>query len=150
MKHLCKDDNEHILSTHDALMFEIILPHSATSPSQNEEVLKSSQLKLNHLKWEEANLELYWNLEKFLQQNFNTWENPENIQILSITIPHAFIQAANLAVPLKKNTMPSFKVKKSEEWRKAEIAAQKATKKWRADGCPREQENELFLDKKQA
>ena len=151
VKHLCKDDHEHILSTHDALMFEIILPHSTTSHDQKKDVLKTSNFKINHLKWEEANIEMYWNnLDKLLQQNFSIWESPENIQVLAATIPQAFIQAANLAVPMKKNNMPTFKVKKSEEWRKAEMAAQKAANKWRTNGCPRNEENQLFLAKKQA
>ena len=93
---------------------------------------------------------MYWNiLDKLLQQHFSTWENPENVQVLSATIPQAFIQAANFAFPLKKNNMPTFKVKKSKEWRKAEITAHKAAKKWRSNGCPRDEENQLFLAKKQ-
>ena len=152
VKHICKDDNEHILSTHDGLLFEVILPSSATSSNPNKEIsLKSSQLKVNHLKWEEANLELYWeNLEKFLQQNFDFWHAPENIQVLANTIPQAFIQAATLSVPQKSNKIPSFKVKKSEDWRKAELAAVKATKIWRTNGCPRDTDNVHFVMKKEA
>ena len=87
---------------------------------------------------------------KKLQQNLEIWKSPKNIQVLASTIPQAFIQAANLAVPQKSSKTPSFKVKKSEEWRQAELAARKATKKWQARGCPRELENEYFVNKKQA
>ena len=85
-----------------------------------------------------------------LQQSFDIWKTPENIQILASTIPQAFIQASNLAVPQKSNKLPSFKVKKSEEWRKAELAAVKATKKWRTNGCPRDADNVHFVKKKEA
>ena len=77
---------------------------------------------MNFLKWEEASVELYWeNLEKFLDINFSLWDNPENLQVLASSIPQAFIQAAQLAVPQKSSKPPNFKVKKSEEWRKSEI-----------------------------
>ena len=80
VKHICKDDNEHIMSTDDALVFEIFLPSSAPSSNQSKELIESSKLTINHLKWEEANLEFYWeNLEKFLQQNLEIWKSPENI-----------------------------------------------------------------------
>ena len=69
----------------------------------------------------------------------------DSIQVLATTIPQAFIQAANLAVPKKSSKPPNFKVNKSEEWRKAEAAAVKATKKWRVNGCPHEPENEFFI-----
>ena len=116
VKHICKDDNEHIMSTHDALVFEIFLPSSAPSSNQSKELIESSKLTINHLKWEEADLEFYWeNLEKFVQQNLEIWKSPENIQVLASTIPQAFIQAANLAVPQKSSKTPSFKVKKSED-----------------------------------
>ena len=151
VKHICKDDHEHIMSTHDALLFEIDLPSSAPSSSPSKEIIQSSQLRINHLKWEEANLGLYWeNLEKLLELNFQTWNNPENIEVLAKTIPQAFIQAASLAVPQKSSRLPTFKVIKSAEWRKAEAAAVKATKKWRLNGCPHEPENEYFINKKQA
>jgi hypothetical protein len=69
MKLLLKDDNEHIMSNHDALEFEIFLPSSAPSSNQSKELIESSKLTINHLKWEEADLEFYWkNLERFLQQ----------------------------------------------------------------------------------
>ena len=77
LEHICKDDNEHILSTHDALLFGIVLPHSAPVPTQNHEMVSSSTIKINYLKWEEANIELYWEtLEKLLEQNFDNWEKP--------------------------------------------------------------------------
>ena len=39
---------------------------------------------------------------------------------------------------------------KSEEWRKSEIAANRAAKKWKENGKPRDAQNILFLNKKQA
>ena len=151
LEHICKDENEHILSTHDALLFEIVLPHSAPVPTQNHEMVSSSTIKINYLKWEEANIELYWEtLEKLLEQNFSNWENPENLQVLASTIPQAFIQAAELAVPQKSSKQPNFKIKKSLEWRKAETLANKAAKKWRENGKPTSTDNRLFLEKKVA
>ena len=62
VKHICKDDNEHIMSTDDALVFEIFLPSSAPSSNQSKELIESSKLTINHLKWEEADLEFYWEI----------------------------------------------------------------------------------------
>ena len=106
---------------------------------------------MNFLKWEEANVELYWeNLEKFLDINFSLWDNPENLQVLASSIPQAFIQAAQLAVPQKSSKPPNFKVKKSEEWRKSEILANKAAKLWRDNGKPTDLNNRYFCEKKEA
>ena len=80
---------------------------------------------------------------------FNIQETPENIQLFAATIPQAFIQAVNIAVPLKKNNIQTFKVQKSEELRKAEIAAKKAANKWRTNGCPRDEEIQIVLAKKE-
>ena len=102
LEHSCNEDVPHILSTNDALLFEIILPQPTTTTAQTVETIESSKMKIKYLKWEEANVELYWeNLEKLLDQNFSLWENPENLQVLASTIPQAFIQAAELAVPQK-------------------------------------------------
>ena len=98
-----------------------------------------------------TNVELYWeNLEKLLEQNLSLWENPENLQVLASTIPQAFIQAAELAVPQKSSKPPNFKVNKSVEWRKAEISANKAAKTWRDNGKPRDLENKFVCEKKEA
>jgi hypothetical protein len=43
----------------------------------------------------------------------------------------------------------NFKIIKSEEWRKCEIAAKKATKKWKSMGRPRDENNKHFVDKKE-
>ena len=69
---------------------------------QTVELIQSSKIKTNYLKWEEAYVELYWNFfETFLELNFSMWENPENLQVLASSIPQAFIQASELSVPTK-------------------------------------------------
>jgi hypothetical protein len=147
VKHICKEEFTLILSTHDALLFEIALPQPAKSTMQTEEMVQSTKIKINYLKWEEANVELNWkNLETFLELNFSLWENPENLQVLASSLPQAFIQAAELSVPTKT----SKQVKKSEEWRKTEILANKAAKIWRENGKPRGLDNKFLFDKKEA
>ena len=37
-----------------------------------------------------------------------------------------------------------------QEWRKAELAAVKATKKWRTNGCPCDADNVHFVKKKKS
>ena len=114
-------------------------------------MFSSTTIRLKHLKWEEANINLYWEtLEKLLEQNFVIWDNPENIQVLASTIPQAFLQAAELSVPTKEVELPNFKVKKSLEWRKAEQVANKAEKVWRMNGKPRNEDNKLLMNKKVA
>ena len=66
-----------------------------------------------------------------------------------LLVPQAFTQVANLAVPTKISKISSFKIRKSEDW-KAELAAQKATRKWRQQGCPRDMDNKYLENKKQA
>jgi hypothetical protein len=53
-----------------------------------------------------------------------------------------------IAVPCKPKKETNFKIRKSEEWLKAERAAQKATKKWKAMGGPRNEVNQYFTAKK--
>ena len=43
----------------------------------------------------------------------------------------------------------NFKVRKSEDWLKAEMAAKKATKKWKSMGMPRNEDNQFFIAKKE-
>ena len=49
---------------------------------------------------------------------------------------------------MKIKKKPNFKIFKSEEWRKAEISAKNASRKWSRAGKPRNEENELFQEKK--
>ena len=42
----------------------------------------------------------------------------------------SFVQAAECAGPVKSAKNVNFKIVKSEEWRKAEIAANRAAQKW--------------------
>ena len=88
-------------------------------------------------------------LESLLRQSFEVWQFPENLQILASVIPSTYIYAAELSAPSKQNKKPSYKVFKSEEWRKAEISAKEASKKWTKAGKPRNEESELYKAKKE-
>ena len=102
------------------------------------------------LLWEEADIDLYQkNLETLLEQNFQFWNAPECISTLSLLVPKAYLEAADIAVPSKQKKDINFKVRKSEDWLKAEMAAKKATKKWKAMGKPRQEDNQFFIAKKE-
>ena len=59
------------------------------------------------------------------------------------------MHAAEISVPSKVKKIPNYKIFKSEEWRKAEIAAKSASRKWSRAGKPRNEENELYQTKKE-
>ena len=103
----------------------------------------------NRIDWENADIDLYQSmLSKLLEQNFDIWNSPENLQILATVIPKSFIHAAELAAPQKEHKKPNYKVFKSENWRKAEISAKKASSAWVKAGKPRNVNNVLFDAKK--
>ena len=79
---------------------------------------------------------------------FQFWIAPECISILSLLVPKAYIEAADLAVPSKQKKNINFKIR-SEDWLKAEMAAKKATKKWKQMGQPRNEDNQFFVAKKE-
>jgi hypothetical protein len=85
-----------------------------------------------------------------LEDNFQTWNAPENLHILAALIPRAFIQSAEVDVPCKNVKKQNFKVRKSEEWIKAEFQAKKASKRWAMSGKPSDLDNTFFIQKKQA
>ena len=60
-----------------------------------------------------------------------------------------YIEAADIAVPSKQKKDINFKVRKTEDWLKAEMAAKKATKKWKSMGMPRNEDNQFFIAKKE-
>ena len=112
--------------------------------------MKSKPLENKTLLWEKADIELYQeHLESLLEQNFEFWNTPQCISVLSMLIPQAFIQAATIAVPSKQKKDINFKIIKSEEWRKCEIVAKKATKKWKSMGKAWDENNKYFVDKKE-
>ena len=144
---VCKDDDPTILSTHDAIYFELNISVSPTTSGIS--VVQSTPVTNKILLWNSADLELYQqSLENILTQNFEFWNSPECISTLARLIPQAFIQSAEIAVPSKQKKEINFKTVKSEEWRKAEISAKKATKQWKAQGKPRNEENLYFIAKK--
>ena len=133
---VCKEENTDIISTHDAIIFEFDIP---VNPVQKKTipVIESVKIQSKKLVWEAADTDLYQQtLETLLEQNFTFWKQPECIQTLALLIPQAYIQAAEKAVPSKETKDIHFKTVKCERWRKAEIAAQKATKKSQ-HGCVR-------------
>ena len=146
-RHLCKEDDPTIVSTHDIICFELCISTSS-APTPVKTSVKFKPLENKTLLWEKADIELYQeHLESLLEHNFDFWNTPECISILSMLIPQAFIQAANVAVPSKQKKDINFKVLKSEEWRKCESAAKKATKKWKSMGKPRDENNKHFVEK---
>ena len=101
--------------------------------------------------WDKADLPLYQqHLSSLFQVQFDTWDEPENLPILAAIIPKVFTLAESLAVGSKEIKKPSYKIKKSEEVRKAEFALSRANEKWKSAGRPTETTNELFANKKQA
>ena len=149
IKHVCKEDDIDIISTHDPIYFELKI---ADTPSQkmDKPLVKSAQLKNMKLVWECADIELYQDtLESILEENFQFWNQPQCIQTLALLIPQAYIQAAEIAVPSKQKKEMHYKTVKSEGWLKAETDAKKATKAWKSKGKPRSEENPYFIAKKE-
>ena len=60
LNHNCKEDIEHILSTYDAIL--IWNSFATLGPYPDEANVKTSNFKINHLKWEEANFQIYWEI----------------------------------------------------------------------------------------
>ena len=147
IKQVCKDDDPTILSTHDAIYFELNI---SVSPSTSEiSVVQSTQVNNKIHLWNSADLELYQHsLENILTKNFEFWNKPECISIIARLIPQAFIQSAEIAVPAKPKKEINFKTIKSEEWRKAEIAAKKTTKKWKTQGSQEMKKTVIFWQKR--
>ena len=52
-------------------------------------------------------------------------------------------------MPTKERKEPNFKIKKSEAWLKAEAAAKKATKMWKQNNKPRNEDDPFFKNKKE-
>ena len=57
--------------------------------------------------------------------------------------------AAELSAPCKETKKPNYKVFKSEDWRKAEIEAKAASRKWIQAGKPRNEDDQHFKAKKE-
>ena len=146
---ICKEEDVSIISTHDAIYFELEIPLSSSLP-QAENSVETVPLINKKLIWESADIDSYQeNLETFLENNFQFWNQPQCIQTLALLIPQSFIQAADISVPSKQMQEITFKTVKCEKWLKAEIAAKKASKKWVKMGKPRNVENQLFIAKKE-
>ena len=146
---ICKEEDPTIISTHDAIQFQLTFPATPLSVPEAP-AMRSAPVENKRLIWESADIELYQNcLETILEQNFQFWNTPECISTLALLIPRAFIEAADFAVPSKQRRETNFTVKKSEDWLKAETAAKKATKKWKSMGKPRNEDNQLFIAKKE-
>ena len=148
MSQVCKEEDISIISTHDAIYFELKIKVN-NFPQMENPVVQSVPLKNKTLCWSEADIDLYQtNLETILKQNFQFWNTPECIQVLALLIPKAYIEVAETAVPSKQKKDIHFKCQKSEDWLKAETAAKKASKKWIAEGRPRDAQNKFFEAKK--
>jgi hypothetical protein len=125
------------------------VPENKIKESSSHVECKSVNILNKKIDWGNADIAAYQStLKSFLDQNFELWCFPENLQILALAIPSSFIYAAELSAPSKASKKPNFKVFKSEEWRKAEIKAKSASKKWIHAGRPRIEGNELFEAKK--
>ena len=149
--HVCKEDDPSIISTHDVLCFEVEYSAPIIIDNPRTEVCESKDISNKIIAWEKADVSLYQNfLESLLDQCFESWQHPENIQILANVIPSTYIYAAELSAPVKTHKKPNYKIFKSEEWRKAEISAKSASKKWRKAGKPRSDESDIFREKKEA
>ena len=150
-KQICKENDPSIISTHDAFCFEVKYraPDNTTKASGSNVDCMSVNIVNKKIDWGNADISAYQSvLNSFMDQNFELWCFPENLQILALAIPSSFIYAAELSAPIKASRKPNFKVFKSEEWRKAEITAKSASKKWIQAGRPRNEDNELFEAKK--
>ena len=140
-KHICNEDYPEIISTHDVLYCELEIPVQDEQLNQVSN-FQYHKIEKRNLDWENADISLYQlTLDKLLEHNFEIWKHPENIQILATLIPTSFVQAAEHAAPVKKVKNVNFKVQKSEDWRKAEITANRAAQKWKQLGKPREPKN---------
>ena len=150
LNHICKDDNSDIISTHDALYFEIEVPQ-IVNENESAKDLEVYDIETRKLKWEECDTGLYGSsLEKLLEETFDLWEAPENFQVLASVIPNCFLQAAEIAVPSKQTRKSTFKINKSPEWRSAELDAKNALNKWKTDGKPKNDESITFKNKKES
>ena len=83
--HVCKEDNISIISTHDAIYFELEIGNNIYASGLEVSLIPSVQLKNKVLCWKEADTELYQTtLESLLEQNFQFWDSSECMQILAL------------------------------------------------------------------
>ena len=126
IKQICKEENPFIISTHDAIYFEVKYLFNNNSEQFKDnlecESVELEQKRVDIFKYQDT-------LDSILEQNFEIWSSPENLQILASVIPQSFIQAAELAAPSMSNKRANFKIFKSEDWLKAERAAKIASNK---------------------
>ena len=112
---------------------------------------KSVDIVQKRIDWENGDIPKYQSLlESLLGECCDIWHFPENINILASVIPSTFIYAAELSAPSKSNRKPNYKVFKSEDWRKAELAAKKASRRWIQAGRPRDEDGQNFKANKGA
>ena len=117
IKQICKEENPFIISTHDAIYFEVkyLFKNNSEQFKDNLEC-ESVELEQKRVDWENADIFKYQEtLDSLLEQNFEIWSSPENLQILASVIPQSFIQAAELAAPSMSNKRANFKIFKSED-----------------------------------
>ena len=147
---ICKEENPYIISTHDAIYFEVkYYFNEETVQSNNTPECESVELAHKRVDWENADIPKYQEtLDSLLRQNFEIWSSPQNLQVLASVIPSSFIQAAELSAPARSNKKANFKIFKSENWLMAERTAKLASGKWVKAGKPRMDENALFKAKK--
>ena len=53
MKHICKDNNSDIISTHDILYFEIEIPYQIENDNVKENIREVRNIETRKLKWED-------------------------------------------------------------------------------------------------
>ena len=53
LKHICKDDNSDIISTHDILYFEIEIPYQIENDNVKENIREVRNIETRKLKWED-------------------------------------------------------------------------------------------------
>ena len=148
VKQICKEDDPTIISTHDAVYFEVKYVTKLFHEKENE--FESMNIIQKRTDWEKADIPQYQALlDSLLEESFDIWQFPENMSILASTIPSTFILAAEIAAPSKTVKKPNYKIFKSEDWRKAELEAKAASKKWINAGRPRNQESDVFKAKKE-
>ena len=149
---ICKEENPYIISTHDAIYFEVkYYFNEETVQSNNTPECESVELAHKRVDWENADIPKYQEtLDSLLRQNFEIWSSPQNLQVLASVIPSSFIQAAELSAPARSNKKANFKIFKSENWLMAERTAKLASGKWVKAGKPRMDENALFKAKKES
>ena len=84
---VCKEENTDIISTHDAIYFELDIPVNPVH-QEDKPVIASVSVQNKKLLWETANIDLYQEtLETLLEQNFTFWNQPECIQTLALLVP---------------------------------------------------------------